>query len=181
MLSPHTYTGGAALDVIGLSAANTLAVLTPDSDVYDESAEKLLKADADGGLRLDHIDVGYASGATAGQIFASGKLVLSGVTDAWLEIQSLTIPDGQSGQLTAALSPFGFMLVMNATYSYMAIFVLNGGWHTTLELSDPSSKYSITPNTLISNNIFWYTDRYWLQNKMGAQQTYRILYWRMDN
>jgi len=73
MLSPHTYAGGKALDVIGLSAANTLGILTPDSDVYDESAEKLLKADSDGGLRLDHLELGSVGGAGVGGLYQSGN------------------------------------------------------------------------------------------------------------
>ena len=46
----HSYTGGAALDVFGLSGANTLAKLTPSS--APGAASAILKSDAAGGLTL---------------------------------------------------------------------------------------------------------------------------------
>ena len=55
----HTYTGGSALDVIGLSAANTLAVLTPSS--APGAASAILKSDASGYLRLQRLELQGAS------------------------------------------------------------------------------------------------------------------------
>ena len=52
----HTVTG-AALDVIGLSAANTLGVLTPSSDVGTTPAAKVLRSTAAGGLILATLTV----------------------------------------------------------------------------------------------------------------------------
>ena len=52
----HTVTGS-ALDVIGLSAANTLGVLTPSSDVGTTPAAKILKSTAAGGLILAALTV----------------------------------------------------------------------------------------------------------------------------
>ena len=52
----HTVTGS-ALDVIGLSAANTLGVLTPSSDVGTTPAAALLRSTASGGLILGALTV----------------------------------------------------------------------------------------------------------------------------
>jgi len=54
--SDHTVTG-AALDVIGLSAANTLAVLTPSADVGTTPAAAVLRSTASGGLILAALTV----------------------------------------------------------------------------------------------------------------------------
>jgi hypothetical protein len=54
----HTYTGGAALDVFGLSAANTLARLTPSAGPGAVSA--ILKSDASGYLTLVRLQLGDA-------------------------------------------------------------------------------------------------------------------------
>ena len=54
--SDHTVTGS-ALDVIGLSAANTLGVLTPSSDVGTTPAAAILKSTASGGLILGALTV----------------------------------------------------------------------------------------------------------------------------
>jgi hypothetical protein len=48
MITSHTYTGGAALDVFGLSAANTIARLTPSSN--PGAAAAILATNASGGL-----------------------------------------------------------------------------------------------------------------------------------
>ena len=65
LLSAHSYTGGAALDVFGLSAANTLAKLTPSSNPGAASA--ILKSDAAGKLELQGLtlngDLKLVSGA----------------------------------------------------------------------------------------------------------------------
>lgn len=52
ILSKHSVSGGAALDVIGLSAASTLARLSPSSDPTDG---RLLRSDAAGGLGLQKL------------------------------------------------------------------------------------------------------------------------------
>lgn len=54
ILSKHSVTGGAALDVIGLSAAATLARLSPSAD---PTAAALLRSDATGGLGLQKLTV----------------------------------------------------------------------------------------------------------------------------
>jgi len=61
ILTKHAYTGGAALDVFGLSAANTIAKLTPSSN--PGAAAAILKTDASGYLQLAGLGIGVAAGA----------------------------------------------------------------------------------------------------------------------
>jgi hypothetical protein len=56
IVSSHTYSGGAALDVFGLSAASTIAKLTPSSN--PGAAASLLASNASGYLRLTRIGIG---------------------------------------------------------------------------------------------------------------------------
>jgi len=96
----HTL-AGAALSVVGATALNTIGLLTPSANPGAASA--LLKSDADGYLRLTRLGIGMAptnpldvtgnagitgglnlgtaTGATAGQIKGSGALVMSGAGD----------------------------------------------------------------------------------------------------
>ena len=55
MVSTHSYTGGAALDVFGLSAANTIARLTPSAN--PGAAAAILATDASGLLTLAKLTV----------------------------------------------------------------------------------------------------------------------------
>jgi len=55
--SDHTVTG-AALDIVGLSTTNTLAILTPSSNPGAASA--ILKSDASGYLQLERLGLGIA-------------------------------------------------------------------------------------------------------------------------
>lgn len=55
IVSAHTYTGGAALDVFGLSAADTIARLTPAS--APGANAKILCTDASGYLRLERLEI----------------------------------------------------------------------------------------------------------------------------
>jgi len=57
IISKHSYTGGASLSVVGFSAANTLAVLTPSADTSGGAAA-LLKSNASGGLELHGLIIG---------------------------------------------------------------------------------------------------------------------------
>ena len=56
--------------------ADLLDDLDTSSDTYNASVAKILKSDADGGLRLDHIEVGDATGAGPGEIRASATAFL---------------------------------------------------------------------------------------------------------
>jgi hypothetical protein len=58
VLARHTYSGGAALDLFGLSAADTLAKLTPSS--APGAASAVLKTDSSGVLQLEGLGLGIA-------------------------------------------------------------------------------------------------------------------------
>jgi hypothetical protein len=58
VLARHTYSGGAALDLFGLSAADTLAKLTPSSN--PGAAAAILKTDSSGVLQLEGLGLGIA-------------------------------------------------------------------------------------------------------------------------
>lgn len=72
MITAHTYTDGAALDVFGLSAPSTIARLTPSA--AGAASAHLLCTDADGGTRVTSLLVGLASALSAGQIWAAGEV-----------------------------------------------------------------------------------------------------------
>ena len=46
--------------------------LERDSDTYNDTAPKVFATDADGGARIDHLEVGNITGATEGDVAASG-------------------------------------------------------------------------------------------------------------
>ncbi len=67
LLAKHSYTGGAALDLFGLSAADTLARITPSAD--PGAAAAVLRTDDDGLLQLTGLGIGTAG--AAGQVVHS--------------------------------------------------------------------------------------------------------------
>jgi len=69
--APFAVTAGSAL-VTNLNA-DLLDDLDTSSDTYNTSVAKVLKSDADGGVRLDHIEVGSATGAGEGDVKASAR------------------------------------------------------------------------------------------------------------
>lgn len=62
IVTAHSYTGGAALDVFGLSAANTIARLTPSSNPGAVAA--ILASTASGGLTLQTMTIVSSFGAS---------------------------------------------------------------------------------------------------------------------
>ena len=53
IISLHSYTGGAALDVVGLTAASTLGMLTPS--YAPGASSKILKTSSAGYLRIERL------------------------------------------------------------------------------------------------------------------------------
>jgi hypothetical protein len=68
------------------------------------------------------------------------------------------------------------MLIVCDSEGLSAIFHLTGTNHTTAEVSDPSTVYSVTAATATSTNVFWNagSSTYRLENKRGASRNYRI-------
>ena len=79
IITKHEYTGGATLDVIGLSAADTLAVLTPSSS--PGATAKLLCSDASGYLALTRFVLStnqyITRSGTAFQVYSDGIIAFS--------------------------------------------------------------------------------------------------------
>jgi hypothetical protein len=61
-----------------------------------------------------------------------------------------------------------------------AMFVINGGSHTVIELLDPSSVFSATAGTAASWNVYWSAgnSRYEIENKRGSTLNVRL--WLLD-
>ena len=74
----HTYTGGAALDVFGLSAANTLAKLTPSYDV-SAGASAILRSNA-GALTLKTLTIGDLTASTL--IYSNASKAITSLANA---------------------------------------------------------------------------------------------------
>lgn len=94
----HSYTGGAALDVFGLSAPNTLAKLTPSSSPGAASA--ILRTDALGQLGVTTM---FASIMFAGpRLYSSGALTIDPVGTLTLGPASNVVAVGASALLKSA-------------------------------------------------------------------------------
>jgi hypothetical protein len=70
----------------------------------------------------------------------------------------------------------GLLFVTNSAGD-SAIYNIGGAAATTVEISDPSNKYSVTQGTATSTNISWVsgTARYTLQNNSGGSLTYSLM------
>jgi hypothetical protein len=121
------------------------------------------------------LNVGTATGASGGEIRASDKLRLNGVTDASMQMKSVTIANNTTNQLGNSATESGFALIYDSTGGY-AIYVLHGASHATAEWFDPNGVYSITSGTASSSNIYWSAgnNRYEIENKRGASVTYKV-------
>jgi hypothetical protein len=75
IVSLHTYTGGAALDVFGLSAPNTIARLTPSSN--PGAAASILASNASGHLQLVRLGAGVVPGYPLHALATSTQLRLA--------------------------------------------------------------------------------------------------------
>jgi len=76
LIAKHTYTGGSALDVVGLSAASTPALLTPSANPGAASA--ILKSDAAGKVQLVAMGINNAVPAAAGDVHAGADIRAAG-------------------------------------------------------------------------------------------------------
>ncbi len=72
--SDHTVTG-AALDVVGLTATNTLGILTPSAAV-SSAVSALLKTDSNGRLRVQGLGIGMAAAGNA--LYVNADINFSG-------------------------------------------------------------------------------------------------------
>ena len=110
----HKYTGGANLDVFGLSAASTLARLTPSADV-SAGASALLRSNA-GALAVNTlIAAGTSPYVATPRLYSSGSMIIDTATGP-LTLTPATyaiLSDGKSLRTTSFVSGFagsGFQL-----------------------------------------------------------------------
>jgi hypothetical protein len=84
-------------------------ILERDSDTYNDTEAKVLATDADGGVRLDHLEVGNTTGAVEGEVRAAVGLVTVG----WVRLiaTNVTISGG----------------VITATASHLVVDTEGGG------------------------------------------------------
>jgi hypothetical protein len=52
-------------------------ILERDSDTYNDTEAKVLATDSDGGVRVDHIEVGNVTGAAEGELALAGQIIAS--------------------------------------------------------------------------------------------------------
>jgi hypothetical protein len=102
--SDHTVTG-AALDVIGLSATDTLGILTPSAAV-SSATSVLLKTDSNGRLQIRGLGIGAAAGANAitmaddtwiGLGAAAGRIVFDDQANDFISLMDAWVGVGIAG------------------------------------------------------------------------------------
>ena len=96
-------------------------------------------------------------------------------TSAALSQPILTVANNATAVLGTATMT-GLLLITDSAGN-SAIFSIGGAAATTVEMSDPGNKYSVTQGTGTSTNISWVsgTGRYTLQNNSGGALTYSIM------
>jgi hypothetical protein len=96
-------------------------------------------------------------------------------TSAALSQPILTVANAATSVLGVATMT-GLLLITSSAGD-SAIFSIGGAAATTVEMSDPSNKYSVTQGTGSMTNISWVsgTARYTLQNNSGGSLTYSIM------
>lgn len=134
--------------------------------------------DTTSNVTVNSLNVGSATGAASGGIRASGTIYAGPAAG--------TGATGYAGErhvlASAAIdqilngSSFGTLLVHDGTTPATAIYVLNGGGHTTVEVSDPAAKFSITKGTATSINIYWDTTAYFIQNTNAGSHTVDLVF-----
>lgn len=109
MITAHSYTGGAALDVFGLSAASTIAKLTPSSN--PGVAAKILATDASGNAHTvnydSHVNATSAIHGLPASVSFLGNRLASGV---YVQYGSATV----SGGVVAVTFPVAFPTALDA-------------------------------------------------------------------
>jgi hypothetical protein len=152
------YKAGSAGDVLLYRSAAD-AWRTPDSFTIDTG-----------------LNVGTGSGATAGQIVASGAAMLNGVTTDQYA-QQFQSQLGDHGKIMLGLGAEENALVfVRYSAGAMAVYTLNGVNHTVTEVLDPSAAYTSTEDNDGFVNIYWDAAhaQYELNNEVGLAKDFHI-------
>jgi hypothetical protein len=130
-----------------------------------------------GALTAGSVNVGAATSAPTGGIRASAGLSLGGSTQGQLTQQAVTnMADHGKAQIGIVAAENAIVLVQASSTANMAIYVLNGGFHTVTEVSDPSGTYTSTEDNDGTTNIYWDAGnaRYEINNETGSAAYYNI-------
>lgn len=134
MITAHTYTGGANLDVFGLSGANTIARLTPSA--AGAATAHLLCTDAAGGTRVTSLLVGLASALSDGQIWAAGEITSVNASGA-LAAKIAIYHNNATGNYKLSLVPANLTDNRTVTFANLTgIVALGAGTNTVSSTND---------------------------------------------
>jgi len=119
-----------------------------------------LRNNADAADNLIILDAGGATFRTTAAVGAStaSRFARTGGTLAQDAVATLGVTN----------SFIGLVFITNRSNAYSAIYSINGGVNTTNEVSDPAGKFTNTKDSATSINVYWETDRYKIQNKLGS-------------
>jgi hypothetical protein len=91
----------------------------------------------------------------------------------------LTIANDATAQPFGASNNFsGMILITNITSGVTAAFLIGGAATAVIGQSNGSSEFSITSGSASKTNIYQSAAIVTIQNKMGSQQTYRVMAFR---
>jgi hypothetical protein len=88
----------------------------------------------------------------------------------------LTIANDGTAELSVAtFRGYVFLTRIGAT---QAIFELKGSNNTVAEIADSAGHYTVTSTNAGTTNIYWSggNNRYEIENKLGSQETYKVVY-----
>jgi hypothetical protein len=122
------------------------------------------------------LNVGTASGATAGQIRASAAAMLSGVTThQYAQQYSGNLADHGKAQLGLAAEENAIIIIRPASADG-AIYALFGAFHIAEEWLDVGSHYTTTEDNDGTINIYWDAGnaRYEINNEYGSTLSFYI-------
>lgn len=123
-----------------------------------------------GALTADSINVGSASGASAGQIRASGTLRLGGITNGGVKQATYSLADDATTQLFAT-NDRGWAFVYD-NGNAAAIYQINGDSNSVSEISDTATAYATTNTDGLTSIEATGAGVYTLRNRRGGARVY---------
>jgi hypothetical protein len=120
------------------------------------------------------LNVGSATGATAGQVKASASIAPSNQALMGYQAKAhVTLANDGTAQLGLSAKPAGHVFLLDANTGYTGIYGLHGGGNTVDEISDPNGLFTPTAGTASKVNIYYNVglSRYDIENKTGIADT----------
>lgn len=198
-ISHHTNDAAAAyldINAIGLDGQPSYVRLNRSADTSADAAVNVYVADGTATAQtslgcnrssyINAVNGGLSVGTTAvagdGEILATGA-IYPNYTAGGPRLETKVIGSLANGGLAQVLNvsgngdgSFGRITIFCGA-GYIGDFNVLGGANTTQEVSDPTSKFSVTKDTASSTNVYWSAanSRYEIQNKSGAPQNYYLV------